>query len=89
MKTKKKKKKKINAEPIFVSPDGGETVYEQLPDGNRVLVEQSQKAQDEERAYEEAEMVGVEAIELRRRYPTLKKAWDRYRVVWHLLSSKQ
>jgi len=86
---KTKKKKKINAEPIFVSPDGGETVYEQLPDGNRVLVEQSQKAQDEERAYEEAEMVGVEAIELRRRYPTLKKAWDRYRVVWHLLSSKQ
>jgi len=34
-------------------------------------------------------MVGVEAIELRRKYPTLKKAWDRYRVVWHLLSSKQ
>ena len=84
-----KRKKKIKAGPIFVSPDGGETVYQQLPDGNRVLVEQSQKAKDEETAYDEAEMVGVEAIELRRRYPTLKKAWDRYRVVWHLLSSKQ
>jgi len=84
-----KRKKKIKAGPIFVSPDGGETVYQQLPDGNRVLVEQSQKAQDEEQVYEEAEMVGVEAIELRRKYPTLKKAWDRYRVVWHLLSSKQ
>ena len=83
---KTKKKKKINAEPIFVSPDGGETVYQQLPDGNRVLVEQSHKAMDEELAYEEAEMVGVEAIELRRRYPTLKKAWDQYRVIWRLVN---
>ena len=82
----KKIKKKIKAGPIFVSPDGGETVYQQLPNGNRVLVEQSQKAQDEELAYEEAEMVGVEAIELRRKYPTLKKAWDRYRVIWRLVS---
>jgi len=77
------KKKSIDA--IFVSPDGGETVYQQLPDGNRVLVEQSQKAKDEETAYEEAEMVGVEAIELRRKYPTLRKAWQRYRTVWHLI----
>jgi len=82
----KRKTKKINDGPIFVSPDGGETVYQQLPDGNRVLVEQSQKARDEETAYDEAEMVGVEAIELRRRYPTLKKAWDRYRVIWRLVS---
>jgi len=84
--TKRKRTKKITAGPIFVSPDGGETVYQQLPNGNRVLVEQSQKAQDEEQVYEEAEMVGVEAIELRRKYPTLKKAWDRYRVIWRLVS---
>ena len=83
-----KRKKKIEAGPIFVSPDGGETVYQQLPDGNRVLVEQSQRARDEETAYEEAEMVGVEAMELRRKYPTLKKAWDRYRVIWHLISRR-
>ena len=83
---KRKQTKKITAGPIFVSPDGGETVYQQLPDGNRVLVEQSQKAKGEETAYDEAEMVGVEAIELRRKYPTLKKAWDRYRVVWRLVS---
>ena len=83
---KRKQTKKITAGPIFVSPDGGETVYQQLPNGNRVLVEQSQKAKDEETAYDEAEMVGVEAIELRRKYPTLKKAWDRYRVIWRLVS---
>ena len=85
---RRKQTKKITAGPIFVSPDGGETVYQQLPNGNRVLVEQSQKAKDEETAYEEAEMVGVEAIELRRKYPTLKKAWDRYRVIWHLISRR-
>ena len=84
-----KRKKKINAEPIFVSPDGGETVYQQLPDGNRVLVEQSQKAKDEEQVYEEAEMVGVEAIALRRKHPTLKKAWDQYRTIWHLINENE
>ena len=77
--------KKKSRDAIFVSPDGGETVYEQLPNGDRVLVEKSQKAMDEETAYEEAEMVGVEAIELRRKYPTLRKAWQRYRTVWHLI----
>ena len=78
-----RKKRKAS---IFVSPDGGETVYEQLPNGERVLVEQSQKAKDEEQAYEEAEMVNAEAIALRRRYPSLKKAWDRYRTIWHLIN---
>jgi len=75
--------------PIYVSPDGGDTVYEQLPNGNRVLVEQSQRAKDEEQAYEEAEMVGAEAIELRRKHPTLQKAWDRYRTVWHLIAENE
>ena len=49
---KRKQTKKITAGPIFVSPDGGETVYQQLSNGNRVLVEQSQKAKDEETAYD-------------------------------------
>ena len=79
-------KKKTKRGSIFVSPDGGETVYEQLPNGERILVEQSQRAKDEETAYEEAEMVGAEAIELRRKYPTLQKAWDKYRTVWHLIN---
>ena len=83
---KKKRKKKITRPAIFVSPDGGETVYEQLPNGDRILVEQSQKAKDEETAHEESEMIGAEAIELRRNYPTLQKAWDQYRSVWHLIT---
>ena len=78
--------KKHKQKSVFVSPDGGETVYEQLPNGDRILVEQSQKAKDEEQAYTEAEMVGAEAIALRRKYPTLQKAWDKYRTVWHLIN---
>ena len=78
-------KKKTKRGSIYVSPDGGETVYEQLPNGDRILVEQSQRAKDEEKAYEEAEMVGAEAIELRRKYPTLQKASDRYQTVWNLV----
>jgi len=83
----KSKARKINT--IYVSPDGGETVYEQLPNGDRILVEQSQKAKDEETAYQEAEMVGAEAIELRRKYPALQKAWDKYRTVWHLINGNE
>ena len=78
-----------NKKPVFVSPDGGETVYEQLPNGDRILVEQSQSAKDEEQAYEEAEMVNAEAIALRRQYPTLQKAWDKYRTVGHLITGNQ
>lgn len=82
-----RKKKKLG--PIFVSPDGGETVYEQLPNGDRILVEQSQYAKDVIQEMEEAEMVGREAIELRRKYPTLQKAWDKYRTIWHLINGNE
>ena len=77
--------KRRRKNPVYVSPDGGETVYEQLPNGEKILVEQSQRAKDEEQASEEAEMVNAEAIELRRKYPTLQKAWDRYQTVWNLV----
>ena len=86
IKRKKKVSRKIIPMPIYTSPDGGETVYEQLPNGERKLVEQSQKAMDQQLAYEELEMVGTEAIELRRKYPTLQKAWDKYRTVWHIIN---
>ena len=89
IKRKKKVSRKIIPMPIYTSPDGGETVYEQLPNGERKLVEQSQKAKDQQMAYEELEMVGTEAIKLRRKYPTLQKAWDKYRTVWHLINGNE
>ena len=86
VKRKKKISRKIIPMPIYVSPDGGETVYEQLPNGDRKLVEQSQRARDNEQAFEELDMVGTEAIELRRKHPALQKAWDQYRTIWHLIN---
>ena len=81
---KRIKRRKIPA-PSYVSPDGGETVYQQLPNGEKILVEQTQKAKDNEQAFTEIDMVGTEAIQLRRKYPALQKAWDRYLTVWHLI----
>jgi hypothetical protein len=86
IKRKKKISRKIRPMPIYTSPDGGETVYEQIGDGERRLIEKTQKAMDQQTAYEELEMVGTEAIELRRKHPTLEKAWDQYRTVWHLIN---
>ncbi len=72
---------------IYISPDGGETVYVQKKDGTRgKLVSQSQYAKDIEKEMDEAEMVGREAIKLRRKYPTLQKAWDRYKTIWHIVN---
>ena len=74
---------------IFVSPDGGETVFIQKKNGERgKMVSQSQLAKDIEVAYDESEMVGAGAIELRRKYPTLQKAWNRYKTVWHLVNDE-
>ena len=75
--------------PIYTSPDGGETIYEQIGNGERKLIEKSQKAKDNEMAYEELEMVGVDAIKLRRKHPTLQKAWDQYLTVWHLINENE
>jgi len=75
---------------IYISPDGGETVYRQKKDGTRgKLVSQSQYAKDIEKEIDEAEMVGREAIKLRRKYPTLQKAWDRYVTIWHLINDNE
>ena len=72
---------------IYVSPDGGETVYVQKKDGTRGrMVSQSQAAKDEELMDEESDMVGIEAIKLRRKYPALQKAWKEYKTIWHLVN---
>ena len=85
---RKRKKKRIVRQPLsLVSPDGGETVYQQNRDGTRgKMISQSQYAKDVETEQGEAEMVGTDAVRIRREYPTLQKAWDKYRTVWHLIN---
>jgi hypothetical protein len=86
---KKRKKREIRGK-VFVSPDGGETVYEQNRDGTRgKLVSQTQLAKDIDTGRDEEEMVGPSAIEMRRKYPALKKAWDQYRTVWGLIADNE
>ena len=80
---------RLKKNKIFVSPDGGQTVYEQLPNGDRKLVSKSQRAKDVDQEINELEMVGVDAIKLRRKYPTLKKAWDQYVTIWHLINENE
>ena len=59
---------------------------EQLSNGKRgKLIEQSQLAKDTEIAQDEIEMHGVYAIQMRRQYPALKNAWEKYKTVWHLI----
>ena len=81
-----RKKKRVVRNPMYVSPDGGETVFEQLPNGDRKMIEQTPLAKDTEQAMYEHEMVGVEAIRLRRKYPALKKAWEQYKTIWKLVA---
>ena len=75
---------------IYISPDGGETVYEQKRNGDRgPLISQSDLAKEIEIAQDEIEMHGVYAIQLRKKYPALKKAWDQYRTVWGLIADNE
>ena len=63
---KKLKKPRLYSEgKMYVSPDGGETVYEQKRDGTRgPLISQSELAKDVEMAQEEIEMHGVYALQM-------------------------
>ena len=75
---------------ILVSPDGGETVYVQKKNGERGrLVSQSQSAKDVEIAYNEQDMIGENAVKIRRENPTLQNAWDRYVTIWHLINDNE
>ena len=82
----RRKNRLVKKAPIFVSPDGGETVFEQFPNGDRKMIEQTPFAKDTEQAMYEQEMVGVDAIRLRRKYPALQKAWEQYKTVWKLVA---
>ena len=76
--------------PIFVSPDGGETVYEQKRGGGwGKLVHQNEQAKLMEQAYTETDMMGTEAIRMRQKYPALQKAWDQYKLLWNVIAKEE
>ena len=86
---KRTKKFRRRSGEILISPDGGETVYVQKRNGERGrMVSQSELAQNTETAYSEQDMTDHEAVKLRKKYPALQKAWDRYKTVWHMVSDE-
>ena len=75
---------------ILVSPDGGETVYVQKKNGERGrLVSQSQVAKDIVTGLNERDMIGEDAVKIRRENPTLQNAWNRYVTIWHLINDNE
>ena len=61
-------------------------MYEQKRNGDRgPLISQSDLAKEIEIAQDEIEMHGVYAIQLRKKYPALKKAWDKYKLIWTMV----
>lgn len=86
--TSKKKSRTIRG-PIYVSPDGGHTIYEQLRNGKRKLIEEDDHAKMLNTLRDDAEMFGIEAYELRRKYPALQKAYDQYKVMYKLVSDEE
>jgi len=76
--------------PIFVSPDGGETVYEQKKSGGwGKCIYQSEQSKLMEQAQSEMDMMGTEAIRMRQKYPALQKAWDQYRMIWNVTAKEE
>ena len=89
-KKNKRTKRTSRGGPIFVSPDGGETVYEQKRSGGwGRCVHKSEQAKLMDQAQDEMSMMGTEAIRMRRKYPALQKAWDQYRSVWHIITGNE
>jgi hypothetical protein len=88
-KKNKRIRRQIRSGPIFVSPDGGETVYEQKNNGGwGRMIHQSETAKLVEQASEEINMMGVEAIKLRRQHPALQKAWEQYKMLWNIITKE-
>ena len=86
-KKNKRTKKTSRRGIIYVSPDGGHTVYEQNRDGSRGrLVEEDSHARMLNELQQDSDMFGFEAYALRQKYPTLKKAYDNYKTIWHLIN---
>jgi hypothetical protein len=38
-----------------------------------------------DQAQSEMDMMGTEAIRMRRKYPALQKAWDQYKLLWNVI----
>ena len=49
------------------------------------MVSKTELAEDIELAQQEIELHGVYAVQLRKKYPALRKAWDKYKLIWNMV----
>ena len=88
-KKNKRTKKTSRRGAIYVSPDGGHTVYEQLRNGQRRLIEEDDHARMLNHLREDSDMWGIEAYALRQKYPALQKAYDQYKTIYKLVCDRE
>lgn len=88
-KKKIKGKKKKSASPIYVSPDGGHTVYQQMRNNQKKLIEEDIYARALREVRDDSEMFGIEAWDLRQQYPSLQKAYDQYKTIYRLVYNEE
>ena len=85
----KNRNKRLNTGPIYVSPDGGHTVYQQMANGRRKLIEEDGHAKMLRHLREDADMWGIEAYALRMKYPALQKAYQQYKTIYKLVCDEE
>ena len=88
-KKNKRTKTKSRRGAIYVSPDGGHTVYQQMANGRRKLIEEDSHARMLNELQQDSDMFGFEAYILRKKYPTLKKAYDQYKTIYKLVCDEE
>ena len=60
-----------------------------MRNGRRKLVDEDDHARALRELQEDSDMWGFEAYCLRKKYPTLKKAYDNYKTIWHLVNNEE
>lgn len=72
-----------------MSPDGGHTVYQQMANGRKKLVEEDDHAKMLRDLRGDAEMWGAESYALRKKYPALQKAYEQYKTIYKLVCDEE
>jgi len=84
-KTKRIPRKRRTVGPIYVSPDGGHTVYQQMANGTKKLISEDSYAEMMRTLHDDSDMFSSEAYKLRQKHPGLQKAYDQYKLLYKLI----
>lgn len=60
-------------------------MYQQMANGSKKLISEDAHAKMLKELQNDVDMWGMEAYELRKKYPALQKAYDQYKVLYKLI----